>query len=405
MNEMVIILILILLAVCTVLGIVILLKIRGKDSERKIELERLEQIKRDIEDGQKKLRSEFSEETMRSVKHMGEMLSENQKISGEAQVAQLKLLENRFASLQQGNFEQLRSLREENNKKLDEMRAVVDEKLQNVMEQRIKKSFELINEQLAQVNKGLGEIESLKSGVSDLQKTLSNPKTRGIMGETQLKSILMEILTPEQYSEQYSVKKGERVDFAVKMPNEDGSSVYLPIDSKFPTEDYLRVQSARENGNKEEMDTALKQLRNAIRTQAKSISAKYIDPPNTTEFALMFLPFEGLYAQVADMGLVEELQRDFRVNIAGPSTMAALLNSLKMAFNTFAVKKNSSDIIKRLIEVKKEFEKFGGLLESAQDKLRRANDDLEKLSGTRSRAINKHLDYIAGLPEAHLLDE
>ncbi|MEL7657467.1 MAG: DNA recombination protein RmuC, partial [Bacillota bacterium] len=238
------------------------------------------------------------------------------------------------------------AMQEENSKKLEEMRATVDEKLQKTLEDRISKSFQLVSERLEQVYKGLGEMQNLASGVGDLKKVLSNVKTRGILGEIQLGAILEQMLSPEQYEENIVTKKGssERVEFAIKLPGDEDGVVYLPIDAKFPADTYTKLVDAYETGNPEEVDQAAKMLERSIKTFAKSIHDKYIEPPQTTDFGIMFLPFEGLYAEVVRRGMVETLQRDYKINIAGPTTMAALLNSLQMGFKTLAIQKHSSEV-------------------------------------------------------------
>ena len=250
--------------------------------------------------------------------------------------------------------EKLESIRRENERKLDEMRRTVDEKLQKTLEEKMNQSFKLVSERLEQVYKGLGEMQNLASGVGDLKKVLSNVKTRGILGEIQLGAILSEILTKEQYEENIATKKGSKnvVEFAIKLPSDGAGTVYLPVDSKFPGDTYSALRDAVESCDKQRIESAQKALVQRIKGEAKDIHDKYIDPPNTTEFAIMFLPFEGLYSEVVNMGLVEVLQREYKVNIAGPSTMAALLNSLQMGFKTLAVQKRSAEVWKILGGVK-----------------------------------------------------
>lgn len=293
------------------------------------------------------------------------------------------------------------SMQEENNKKLDEMRAVVDEKLQKTLEDRISQSFQLVSERLEQVYKGLGEMQNLAAGVGDLKKVLSNVKTRGILGEIQLGTILEQMLSREQYEENIATKKGsrERVEFAIKLPGNDDGVVYLPIDAKFPGETYTRLIEAYEEGNPEKIDQAGNQLDRAIKTFAKSIRDKYISPPDTTDFGIMFLPFEGLYAEVVRRGLLETLQRDYKINIAGPTTMAALLNSLQMGFKTLAIQKHSSDVWNILGAVKTEFDKFGDVLTATQFRINQANVELDKLIGTRTRKIQSKLRNVTSLSE------
>lgn len=290
----------------------------------------------------------------------------------------------------------LNNIQVENSKKLEEMRQTVDEKLQSTLNARITESFKTVSDSLEKVTKGLGEMQNLATGVGDLKKVLSNVKTRGILGEIQLGNILEEILIKEQYETNVITKKGsnERVEFAIKLPG-DGSHVYLPIDSKFPLEDYARLLDAYDTADSVAVTKHQKELSNKIKLFAKDISTKYIDVPNTTEFAIMFLPVEGLYAEVVRLGLVEELQRNYKINIAGPTTMAALLNSIQMGFKSLAIQQRSSEVWETLAAVKTEFDKFGDVLKSAQTKLDQANSELHKLVGTRTRQIQRRLRDVA----------
>lgn len=304
--------------------------------------------------------------------------------------------------------EKLESIRRENFRQLDEMRQTVDEKLQKTLEDKMNKSFSLVNERLEQVYKGLGEMQTLAVGVGDLKKVLSNVKTRGILGEIQLGAILSEILSKEQYEENIATKKGSKnvVEFAIKLPSDGDSTVYLPIDSKFPGDTYSALRDAVESGDKQSIELAQKALVQRIKSEAKDIHDKYIDPPNTTEFAIMFLPFEGLYSEVVNMGLVEVLQREYKVNIAGPSTMAALLNSLQMGFKTLAVQKRSAEVWKILGGVKTEFDKFNDVLVMTQQRLDQANKELDKLVGVRTRQIQRQLKDVesVNLSEQNLFE-
>ena len=298
--------------------------------------------------------------------------------------------------LMTANFDSMEKLRRENSESLDKINNTVSEKLQKTLNDRISQSFESVNKRLTEVYAGLGEMKAVASGVSDLKKVLSNVKTRGIMGEIQLGAILAEILAPEQYEEQAAIipDYSERVDFAVKLPGKENDSVYLPIDSKFPGDTYAKIAAAYESGNAVELKSARSALELEMKRCARSIRTKYVKPPYTTDFAIMFLPFEGLYAEVVNMGLVETLQRDFRINIAGPSTMAAMLNSLQMGFRTLAIQKKSGEVWKILEEAKSEFANFENVLESARNRLRMADKDLEALIGTRTNAINRTLKNV-----------
>ena len=309
-----------------------------------------------------------------------------------------KNTENKLENVRTSVESQLKNIREDNNKQLEQIRGTVDEKLQTTLENKMNESFKLVSERLEQVYKGLGEMQTVAQGVGDLKKVLSNVKTRGILGEIQLGAILKEILTPEQYEENIATvpKSSNRVEFAVKLPGADeGKYVYLPIDSKFNGDKFAYLQEAYETGDKNSVAEAKKELIDAVKKCAKDISEKYISPPYTTQFAIMFLPFEGLYAEIVNTkGLVEELQRTYKINVAGPSTMAAMLNSLKMGFQTLAIQKRSSEVWEVLGAVKTEFETFEKALTETQERLRKADDSLEKLVGVRTRQMNKKLSRI-----------
>ena len=353
------------------------------------------------------MRTEIVNSTQNSVKNMGDMIAMNQQSFSAAQSEKMSHLEDRFKTFSLENEQKLENIRvsmerglddirEDNNKQLAEMRMTVDQRLQKTLEEKMNQSFSLVSQRLEQVYKGLGEMQHLAVGVGDLKKVLSNVKTRGIVGEIQLGSILEEILTPDQYDTNVATKHGSRdvVEFAVKLPARDDGFIYLPIDSKFPGDSYAALRDAYDSGSKEAVDAATKTLLNTIRREAKDIRDKYIDPPNTTEFAVMFLPFEGLYSEVVNRGMVELLQRDYKVNIAGPSTMAALLNSIQMGFKTLAVQKRSAEVWKLLGSVKKEFETFNSVLVATQTKLDQANKELDKLVGVRSRQISRKLSAV-----------
>lgn len=361
-----------------------------------------------IYDASKKL----NQDTVNSVKLMSDMINQNQVNMAENQKFQLQQMENRLKTFSMENEQKLENIRstvekkltymqEDNNKQLENIRTTVDEKLQNTLENKLNKSFETVSKQLQQVYKGLGEMQNLAVGVGDLKKVLSNVKTRGILGEIQLSAILKEILSPEQYEENVATKKGSRnvVEFAIKLPADDDSFVYLPIDSKFPGDTYAKLVDAMNNGNKEEIEVCSKNLLRTIKSEAKDIHDKYISPPNTTEFAIMFLPFEGLYAEVVNRGMVEVLQREYKVNVAGPSTMGALLNSLQLGFKTLAVQKRSAEVWQILNDVKREFDTFADVLEKTQTKLNQANTELDKLVGVRTRKIQSQLSKVQKLEE------
>lgn len=397
-----IIIIVLLVIAVVMLGIVILNQLKkASDNSNSEEFKRLEQT---IRNEQSALRQELSSSTQMSVKNLGDMIAASQNAYAISQSKSLAQLEERLKTFSLTNEQQLDNIRhsvenrlnyiqEDNNKKLKEMRKTVDERLQQSIEEKMNRSFSLVNERLEQVYKGLGEMQSLAVGVGDLKKVLSNVKTRGILGEIQLSAILSEILSPEQYEENVATKKGSKnvVEFAVKLPSDDDKFIYLPIDSKFPGDTYAALRDAIDEGDKIKIDLAAKALITRIKSEAKDIHDKYIDPPYTTEFAIMFLPFEGLYSEAVNRGLVEILQRDYKVNIAGPSTMAALLNSLQMGFKTLAVQKRSAEVWEILGAVKQEFDKFGDVLEATQQRLDQANKELDKLVGVRTRQIQRKL--------------
>ncbi|MDR3289216.1 MAG: DNA recombination protein RmuC [Peptococcaceae bacterium] len=293
---------------------------------------------------------------------------------------------------------QLKSLQDDNANKLEQMRNVVDEKLHVTLERRLGESFKLVSEQLEQVQKSMGEMQTLAVGVGDLKRVLSNVKTRGILGETQLGFLIEEILTPEQYEKNVATKKGsaERVEFAIKIPSKDADehAIWLPIDAKFPLEDYQRLLDAQENNNIKEIEQCGKALAARIRQESKSIRDKYISPPETTDFALLFLPAEGLYAEVLrQAGLFEELQREYKVILTGPTTLAALVHSLQIGFRTLAIEKHSSEIWRLLGSVKTEFSRFSQLLEKTQQKLTEASHTIED-AARKSRTIERKLKNV-----------
>lgn len=306
-----------------------------------------------------------------------------------------------FEKIRTDNITSLERLRRDNSEHLLEIRKTVDEKLQETLEARITKSFKLVNDRLEQVYKGLGEMQGLAKGVGDLKKVLTNVKTRGIMGEMQLGSILEQIMAPEQYAVNIATVPGSKnvVEFAIKLPDKQGNTTWLPIDSKFPGDTYAALVDAYESGDKAAADAAAKQLRTRILSEAKDIHEKYVSPPATTDFAIMFLPFEGLYAEVVNRGLVEELQNTYRITVAGPSTMAAMLNSISMGFRTLAIEKRSSEVWQVLGAVKTEFTKFESVLTAAQNRINQANAELDKLVGVRTRAINRRLRTVEQLEE------
>ena len=296
---------------------------------------------------------------------------------------------------------ELKEIREDNTKKLDKINESVNEKLEKTLEGKLKQSFDNVIEQIGGVNKAIGEIKGLANDVGSLKTVLTNVKTKGIVGEVILGNIISDILTVGQYEENCITKdkSKDRVEFAIKMPSDDNSFIYLPIDSKLPLESYHKIKEAMDNGNPELIKEGRSELRLAIRKYAKDINTKYIDVPNTTDFAIMFLPIEGLYIEALNMGLFEEIQREFKVNLAGPTTLTAILNSLQMGFKTLAIQKKSSDVFKLLGAVKTEFNKFADTLQKAQKKVDDASNELDSLVGTRTRMIQSKLRNIEYLDE------
>ena len=296
---------------------------------------------------------------------------------------------------------ELKEIREDNTKKLDKINESVNEKLEKTLEGKLKQSFDNLIEQIGGVNKAIGEIKGLANDVGSLKTVLTNVKTKGIVGEVILGNIISDILTVGQYEENCITKdkSKDRVEFAIKMPSDDNSFIYLPIDSKLPLESYHKIKEAMDNGNPELIKEGRSELRLAIRKYAKDINTKYIDVPNTTDFAIMFLPIEGLYIEALNMGLFEEIQREFKVNLAGPTTLTAILNSLQMGFKTLAIQKKSSDVFKLLGAVKTEFNKFADTLQKAQKKVDDASNELDSLVGTRTRMIQSKLRNIEYLDE------
>ena len=303
------------------------------------------------------------------------------------------LNENRLEQMRRTLDERLDALARLNDQKLEQMRRTVSEKLESTLENRLGQSFRLVNEQLARVHKGLGEMQTLAQGVGDLKKVLTNVKTRGVWGEVRLRALLEDALSPGQYLENAQVRPGtqERVEFAIRLPAADGEGALLPVDSKFPQEDYLRLVDAAQSGDAEGVRAARKQLENAVREQARRIREKYVAPPATTDYAVLFLPVESLYAEVARVdGLLESLQNTYRVLVAGPSTFAALLTSLQMGFRTAALQKRSGEVLELLSAVQEEFQKYGEAVRKARTRLEQATGDLDFID-TRARALGRKL--------------
>lgn len=356
-----------------------------------------------------RLQSELERSVQGDILTLGKYLMESQETQSQTEsralLGQLEAFSRQSSHALEGvraTLErQLSAIRQDNNAKLDEMRQTVDEKLQKTLNDRMTESFRLVNDRLEQVYRGLGEMQTLAQGVGDLKKVLSNVKTRGILGEVQLGAILEDILTPEQYGKNVATVPGSRnvVEYAVKLPVEDGGFVWLPIDAKFPGDSYAALRDAYDAGDPAAIQSAVRQLLLTVRMEAKDIREKYISPPHTTEFGILFLPFEGLYAEVVNRGMVETLQREYRVNIAGPSTMAALLGSLQMSFRTIAIQRRSGEVWNILGAVKTEFDKFAEALAMTQNRLEQASSELDRLVGVRTRQIQRKLRGVSSLPQ------
>jgi DNA recombination protein RmuC len=429
MPEFALILTCVLLAV----AIIILLLVRRSPPDRSADfLLKLELIKEQMEQLDRTLRAEFSrtreaadisarqerEEVVNGLRALADSLqarvAENatlQRSQLDSFAAQLAALtgsnEAKLESVRESVERRLSSLQEDNTRQLERMRVTVDEKLHATLERRLGESFRLVSDRLEQVQLGLGEMKSLATGVGDLKKVLTNVKTRGTWGEVQLGALLEQILTPEQYATNVATRpgSGERVEFAIKLPGKEDHQrhpVWLPIDAKFPQDDYQRLVEAQEQANPQMVEESSKLLETRIRAEAKAIHDKYIDPPHTTDFGILFLPTEGLYAEVLRRpGLADGLQRDLKIMVTGPTTLAALLNSLQMGFRTLAIERRSGEVWTLLGEVKNEFGKFGDVLEKTQKKLQEATNSIED-AGKRTRKIEKKLRQVEGLPVGDL---
>ena len=345
------------------------------------------------------------------MKKMATLIETTMKLSSEAQKEKteemnkqikesLNYLREEMRHLTESTGKAITELQNNNEKKLNEIKGTVDEKLEKTLNDRISKSFETVSKQLENVYKAVGEMQKMANDVDSLQKVLSNVKTKGILGEIQLKAILEEILAPTQYEENINTRprSSERVEFAIKLPGQNGENIYLPIDSKFPLIPYQDLLKAYDEGNKTSIEDAQKVLRTNVLKFAKDINEKYLEVPYTTDFGVMFVPIEGLYAEIIKLGLVQELQQKYKINVAGPSTMAAFLNALRMGFNTLAIQKRSSEVWNILGAVKTEFENFAGVLEKAQQRLDQTQEEIEKLVGARTKKIVSKLKSVEALP-------
>jgi len=365
-----------------------------KDEFQRNRTETNETSKSNREELTKSLKS-FEGNFSEKIKNLNDLLRQNFGDFNKQQTDTNKLATENIKDVEKTIEKNLKSIREDNSTQLNEMRKTVDEKLQTTLEKRLGESFKQVSDRLEQVHKGLGEMQNIATGVGDLKKVLSNVKTRGVLGEYQLENILEQILTPDQYAKNVATKKGSQanVEFALKLPGkEEGKEVWLPIDSKFPIEDYDRLLDAFDKGEKEGIESAQKVLLKKIESFAKSISEKYIDPPHTTDFGIMFLPVESLYAEVLrHPGLFEILQRKYKITVTGPTTLSALLNSLQMGFRTLAVQKRSSEVWDILKAVKFEFQEFSGVLAKVHKQLNTASGTLETLRTTRTNVMERKL--------------
>jgi DNA recombination protein RmuC len=407
---------LIAILILLIVAVILLLRLSGAKDDRSLQMN-FDQVNQQFGRIDTSVRDEFArnreenlrnskdvrEQTQSSLKSFSDVLSKSISEIGQLQKNQLFSMIQQLDKIRETVENRLKQLQEENAKKLDQMRATVDEKLQTTLEKRLSESFKQVSERLEQVHKGLGEMQTLATGVGDLKKVLSNVKTRGILGEIQLGNILEQILSPEQYERDVVTRKDtrEHVEFAIKLPGRDdsGQVVYLPIDSKFPLENYHALLNAYDSVDANEVNVVAKSLESSIKKFAKDIHDKYIEPPFTTDFGIMFLPVEGLYAEVVRRtSLIEILQREYKIVVTGPTTLAAILNSLQMGFRTLAIEKRSSEVWKILGAVKTEFTRFGDVLKKAQEKITKAGEDIDELVGTRTRKIQSKLKEIQELP-------
>lgn len=411
-----------------------MLNIRRGTSESSNLFAKIENLEKLFERQERFLRDELArgrEETLSGVRQSREEMTGSITILGDSllkrmsdiaglQKNQLELFarqlkeltasnETRLDKLRDGVDSRLRLIQEDNSKKLEQMRATVDEKLHDTLEKRLGESFKLVSERLELVQRGLGEMQTLAVGVGDLKKVLTNVKSRGTFGEIQLASLLEQILAPAQYDSNVETRpgSGQRVEFALKLPGRDGGqggTVWLPLDAKFPQEDYLRLVEAQEIGDAAAAGEAARMLDRAVREMARNIRDKYLEPPHTTDFGVMFLPTEGLYAEVLRLpGLFDVLQREFKVIVAGPTTLAALLNSLQMGFRTLAIEKRSAEVWNLLGSVRSEFSKFGLILEKTRKKLQEAGNHID-VAATRTRVIERKLRDVQDIPHEYAED-
>ncbi|MGM0946677.1 MAG: DNA recombination protein RmuC [Bacteroidota bacterium] len=408
---------LILIALLQVGLLVAFFTVKRKDAEVQTLYQQVQDLRQDLDRSLSLARKENQENLASQFQLVFQSLRSNSQDQKEALKTFGEVFRQNvqdFNSLQREKLGELNRRQEELMKstelRLEKIRETVDEKLQKTLEARLGQSFEMVSNQLQAVQKGLGEMQSLANGVGDLKRVLSNVKSRGVLGEYQLQAILENLLTADQFEVNASVGKGgrERVEFAVKMPGQD-QSVLLPIDSKFPQESYLRLVDAYELASKAQISAQRAELFKAVKKAAQDIRDKYVNPPHTTDFAILFLPMESLYAEILrEPGLTQQIQQEFKVLVTGPTTLSAILNSLQMGFRTLAIQKRSSEVWQILGAIKTEFGKFGELIEKTQRKLTEANSELDKLVGVRTRAIQRKLKDVEEMPESEsnrLLDE
>lgn len=422
MVETLLIILTVLIAVAVVILFVLLTRSSNTNTKLLQFETQLSSFERNQERIEKTLKEEIAqnrEEFTNSSKQLREEIVNSMTKIANLQRDQLDVFSKRLDTLTQTNEqkmdkmretveERLRLIQEDSSKKLEQMRETVDEKLHVTLEKRLGESFKFVSDRLEKVHQGLGEMQSLASSVGDLKKVLSNVKAKGIFGEIQLGALLEDFLTSEQYVRNVATKKGsnERVEYAIKLPGYDdtGNPVWLPIDAKYPEEDYRRLIEAYEDGNHQLIEEAEKELGKEIKNRAKEIKEKYIDPPNTTDFGIMFLPIESLYAEVVRRpGLGEVLRREYNVVVAGPSNLAAILNSLRVGFRTLAISKRSSEVWALLGAVKTEFGKFGDILEKTQKKLQEASNVIED-AAKKSRTIERKLKDVQELPSQEAVE-
>ncbi len=412
METVIIILISVLIALT--IGLIVIVLLRSKDQKGNIGKQDLQVTTDQLDKTIKQSNQAVNDVLMMMQRQVGQTQTDamqQQTLLRQELSKQLETLtstnEKKLELVRQTTMQMLEKLQKDNADKLEKMRETVDEKLNKTLEERLTQKFQLISSQFETVQKGFGEMQGLVSGVDELKRALSNVKTRGIMGEIQLGRILEEILSPDMYLKETPTRPGssDRVEYAVRLPGDGNRSIFLPIDSKFPLEDYYVVLSAYDTNDSKQVEAALKTLETKIERFASDIASKYIEVPFTTNFAVLFLPIEGLYAEAIRRGLIERLQTKYSVVLAGPTTMSALLNSLQIGFKTLAIQKKSQEVWHVLANAKNEFDKFAEVLAKAQEKIQSAGTELDRLIGTRTRMIQSKLKNLETLGEALKVEE